>query len=64
MNDPGFTQAVEFILRIQDDLDEFDTPKEKLPNCPKCDDDELGVIHADLILCYACRWKLEGKVGR
>jgi ribosomal protein L37AE/L43A len=45
------------------DLDEFDRPRRKLPDCPKCDEDELGVIHADLILCYRCGWKVEGEVN-
>lgn len=60
MNEPGFSKAVNIILSILDDLDEFGTPKTKLPNCPKCDEDELGVIHAGLALCYRCGWKIEG----
>lgn len=59
MNNPGFTTTVEELLNILTDLDEWDRPKEKLPCCPKCDDDELGVIHADLLLCYRCGWKIE-----
>lgn len=39
-------------------LDEHDTPTAKLPNCPRCDDDELGVIHRDFMMCYACRWEI------
>jgi ribosomal protein L37AE/L43A len=61
MNDPAFTDTVETLLDILGDLDEYDTPKVKLPNCPKCDEDELGVIHAELVLCYNCGWKIEGK---
>lgn len=41
------------------ELDEWDTPTEKLPNCPQCGEDELGVIHKHLLLCYACGWKME-----
>ncbi len=41
------------------ELDEWGTPVEKLPNCPRCGEDELGVIHAGLVLCYACGWTLE-----
>ena len=40
------------------ELDEHDTPTEKLPNCPRCDEDELGVIHAGHAFCYACYLKL------
>jgi ribosomal protein S27AE len=63
MNDPAFTTAVERLLGILTDLDEFDRPKVKLPNCPRCDEDELGVIHADLLLCCRCGWKIEGKAN-
>lgn len=62
VNEPGFSKAVERILGIMDDLDEFDRPKVKMPDCPKCDEDELGVIHANLVMCYRCGWKIEGKV--
>ncbi len=62
MNEPGFSKAVSELLDILTDLDEFDTPKRKLPNCPRCDEDELGVIHADLMLCYCCGWKIEGRL--
>ena len=56
MNEPGFSET-----DILNDLDEWDRPKVKLPDCPKCDNDELGVIHANLVLCYFCGWRLEGK---
>lgn len=39
-------------------LDEWGTPKEKLPDCPRCGEDELGVIHPGYLLCYACGWEL------
>jgi len=64
MNEPGFSVVVNRLLDILNDLDEFGRPKVKLPDCPKCDEDELGVIHADLILCYSCGWKIEGKPVR
>lgn len=38
--------------------DEHGTPKVKLPCCPRCGKDELGLIHPELLLCYACRWQL------
>lgn len=40
------------------DLDCWGRPMVKLPNCPRCDADELGVIHENLVMCYACNWKL------
>lgn len=63
MNDPGFTKTVNELLDILGDLDEFDTPKRKLPNCPRCDEDELGVIHADYLLCYRCGWSITGRLA-
>jgi len=57
----AFDATVEKLIAILCDLDEFDRPKVKLPSCPKCGEDELGVIHADLILCYFCRWEIRGK---
>ena len=50
---------LEHLLSILGSLDEYGTPTEKLPNCPRCDEDELGVIHERLILCYSCGWRLE-----
>jgi len=41
------------------ELDEYNTPKEKLPNCPNCGEDELGVIHERYMMCYACKWRME-----
>ncbi len=58
----AFDEKAAALLGILTDLDEFDRPKVKLPNCPRCDEDELGVIHADLLLCYRCGWKIEGKM--
>ena len=61
-NEAKFLARVELLADILDGLDEFDTPKRKLPNCPRCDEDELGVIHANLILCYKCGWKMEASL--
>lgn len=36
------------------ELDTYGTPTSKLPNCPRCEEDELGVIHAKYLLCYVC----------
>ena len=38
-------------------LDEWGTPTVKLPNCPRCDEDELGVINEVRVMCYACNWE-------
>ena len=40
------------------DLDENGTPTTKLPNCPYCGEDELGVINPEQVLCYKCGWRL------
>lgn len=29
-------------------------PESKMPICPRCDRDELGMIHAYLTVCYWC----------
>jgi len=55
----AFLEKVIVLAEILEDLDEWDRPKVKMPDCPKCGEDELGVIHANLILCYRCGWKLE-----
>lgn len=39
------------------EMDEWNTPAEKMPNCPRYGEDELGVIHRGRILCYACGWE-------
>lgn len=59
MTEAQWLQKVEPLVDILCDLDEHGTPKVKLPNCPKCGQDELGVVHANLMLCYACGWKIE-----
>jgi hypothetical protein len=39
------------------ELDEHGTPTAKLPDCPQCGDDELGVVSRDCVLCYRCGWE-------
>lgn len=48
------------------ELDEWGTPTAKLPDCPQCGEDELGVIHSGLLMCYRCGWELrrEMPLGR
>jgi ribosomal protein S27AE len=59
-----FEKKVYRLAAILCDLDEYDRPTVKLPNCPRCGEDELGVIHADLMLCYLCGWQIEGKPSK
>ncbi len=61
-DDDQFLKAVGKLLDILTDLDEDGRPKVKLPACPKCNEDELGVISSNLLLCYRCGWKIEGSV--
>jgi hypothetical protein len=39
-------------------LDDWGRPVEKLPDCPRCGEDELGVINPACLFCYACGWEL------
>lgn len=58
MNEPGFSRIIRKLFVILDDLNSYGTPRQKLPNCPKCDNDELGVISPNLIMCYNCSWRM------
>ncbi len=29
-------------------------PTKKLPHCPACHEDELGVLNPDIMMCYSC----------
>ena len=40
---------------------EYETPLEKLPNCPRCGEDELGMITKDYIMCYVCGFEAWNK---
>ena len=35
--------------------DVWGTPVSKMPNCPNCGEDELGLIEPDRGLCYVCQ---------
>ena len=54
--------AVRQLIDILSDLGKFGTPKVKLPDCPQCKMDELAVLHADLVVCLFCGWRLESKI--
>jgi hypothetical protein len=34
--------------------DEWGTPVSKMPNCPVCDEDELGMMEPGVAFCYRC----------
>lgn len=36
-------------------VDEHGTPLSKMPNCPNCGEDELGLIEPNRGLCYRCQ---------
>jgi len=50
------------VVSEQLELPEWDEkelrPKSKMPNCPRCGEDELGMMHAELTICYACGFKI------
>ncbi len=37
--------------------DEHGTPVSKMPDCPNCGEDELGMIRPGFAICYLCGWK-------
>lgn len=43
---------------VLDPWPELDTgkgcPKEKMPDCPNCGEDELGMLWEDRVICYLC----------
>lgn len=41
------------MLMTQIEVDQYGTPVSKLPDCPSCGLDELGLI-GERLLCYAC----------
>ena len=40
--------------RIVWDLYKIATPVSKMPNCPNCKEDELGMMSPDGAFCYCC----------
>ena len=54
--------AVHQLIDILGDLDKYSTPKVKLPDCPQCQMDELAVLHADLVVCLFCGWRMESSI--
>jgi hypothetical protein len=40
------------------EVDDWEVPKVKLPNCPGCGEDELALIHRNYMTCYVCSWEL------
>lgn len=37
-------------------VDQHGTPNAKLPNCPRCDEDELYAAGDETYRCYLCNW--------
>jgi len=40
--------------------DEWGTPLAKMPDCPRCEDDELGMLQPGFAVCYACQLEIIG----
>lgn len=36
------------------DCDRDGVPKQKMPNCPNCGEDELGMVNPGEAFCYRC----------
>lgn len=36
------------------EVDQWGIPKEKMPHCPGCGEDELGLLEPDRAICYRC----------
>ena len=51
-------------LRPFPDVDDWGRPTRKMPICPKCGNDELGLITKDVVICYQCRWKTESVMNK
>lgn len=49
-------------FKVDFELPEWDEeaqrPKFKMPDCPHCLEDELGMINKKYVLCYNCRLQL------
>jgi hypothetical protein len=47
------------------DLPEWDSenlrPKTKMPNCPTCGEDELGMLTENMAYCYCCHANILSK---
>lgn len=42
-----------FAIRLPE-VDEWGVPLSKMPDCPQCGEDELGLIETDRAFCYQC----------
>ena len=42
-------------------VDEYGTPKHKLPDCPRCENDELSMLNTESIFCNVCAIYFEPK---
>lgn len=48
------SETLNYLLPLPD-VDEFGTPLTKMPNCPHCGEDELGMMSDGHALCYRCQ---------
>lgn len=44
----------EYVLPLPT-CDEWGVPQAKMPNCPHCGDDELGMVQDGFAVCYRCQ---------
>ena len=44
------------------EVDEYGTPQTKMPNCPNCGEDELGLIWKNEAFCYLCGVRVGRKI--
>ena len=36
-------------------------PESKMPDCPNCEEDELGMICKDYAICYRCKCEIDNR---
>jgi len=39
------------------EIDKWGRPMQKMPDCPECGEDELGLITSEYIMCYSCSFE-------
>lgn len=53
-----FEGVAEFIETIPEWDEQAMLPKTKMPDCPKCGEDELAMLSKGIIWCYRCAFKI------
>lgn len=41
------------------ETDKYGTPLKKMPDCPRCGEDELGMIYPGFAVCYNCHFQVD-----